>query len=258
MRIRLAVVLPFLLITSGAIWWGAPQGAAQQPIQCDPQSPRPQPEHPLEMNTVMSDPRTSQFRDPLVKHVIMEKELYDCLENPGTPQERFFIRDVETFIEIIQRVQGGRTTPVEKRVEEIVCDKGNSGAGGEGNFGIECSARDVPLQEGLVTTRCLLDGQRPQPKDPVEMNTVVTARQDTVKTMKVDKEIFLCSPDNQQIFFGDLYLFTEIVEQRAGGAADTIRPTEKKFQAILCLLDGDTGSIVSCHHFIPAGPSPAA
>lgn len=257
MRIRLTVVLPFLLIASGAIWWGAPQGAAQQALDCTLQVP--QPEHPLEMNTVVSDPRTSQFASPLVKHVIMEKEIYDCVENPGTPDQRNFTRDVETFIEIIQRVQAGRTVPVEKRVEEIVCDKAIGGL-----FGVECSARDVPLQEGLPSFECFPEtNTRPQPKDPVEMNTVITSRQDTVKTFKVDKELFTCGdlgPGGGE-FFGDLYLFTEIVEARAAAAGgDNIRPTEKKFQAILCIVERppSSGRIGSCQHFIPAGPPPPA
>jgi hypothetical protein len=251
MRIRLRVALPFLLLASGAVW-GAPQGVAQQPLQCNLQNP--QPEQPLEMNTVVSDPRTSQFRDPLFKHVIMEKEIYDCVENPGTPEERTFTRDVETFIEIIQRAQGGRTAPVEKRVEEIVCDKGTNNTTGQ--FGVECSARDVPLQEGPPSLRCfpINPEQRAQPKDPVVMNTAITSRHDTVKTMKVDKEIFQCITNGG--FFGDLYLFTEIVESRA--PADTIRPTEKKFQAIMCLIEPGGGRIAACHHFIPGGPPPAA
>jgi hypothetical protein len=243
MRTRLAILLPFLLVASGAIWWGAPQGAAQQPLGCFLHDP--QPEHPLEMNTVVSDPRTSQFRDPLIKHVIMEKEIYDCDVN-----FRSFTRDVETFIEIIQRVQGGRTTTVEKRVEEIACDKGN-----RAGFGVECSARDVPLEEGLPgNIICSEPAQRVQPKDPVEMNTVITSRQDTVKTFKVDKELIDCREDLGGGVFspasGDLYLFTEIVEARAVVAGvDNIRSTEKKFQAILCLIDRGR-----CFHFIPEPP----
>lgn len=251
MRARLAVLLPFLVVASGAVWWGAPQGAAQQALQCSLQSP--QPEHPLEMNTVVSDPRTSQFRDPLVKHVVMEKEIYDCIREPGTPNERRFIRDVETFIEIIQRVvQGGRTIPVEKRVEEVICDKGTPAGG---FFGASCSVRDVPLEQVPPDVDCSpTDHQvRPAPTDPTEMNTVITSRQDVVKTLKVDKEIFTCL-FVERFVEGHVYLFTEIVEQRAGGAADTIRPTEKKFQAIFCLVDQENGGrIIRCNHFIPAG-----
>lgn len=266
-RLRLTVVLGVLALASGTIWWAAPQGAAQQgPLNCTFRTDPPQPEHPLELNTVVSDPRTSQFRDPLIKHVIMEKEVYQCVENEGTPEERRFDRDVETFIEIIQRVQGGRTIPVEKRVEELVCDKSNRGAFGFPEFSIDCSARDVPLQEGPVNLRCDLPGTRGQPMDPVDMDTVITARQDTVKTFKVDKEIIVCADPQQQLaFFGGLYLFTEIVEVRgaAAGGVDTIRPTEKKFQAILCLSDEDTaspqsGRIGSCFHFVPGGPPPPA
>lgn len=251
MRIRLTVVLPLLLIASGAIWLVAPQGAAQQALSCGLQ--QPQPDHPLEMNTVVSDPRTSQFRDPLFKHVVMEKEIYECVENQGTPDERFFIRDVETFIEIIQRAQGGRTTPVEKRVEEIVCDNGfRVGVG----FAVDCSARDVPLEQGLAGIQCRPQSAEAgaQPSDPVEMNTAMTSRQDTVKTMKVDKQFLVCTlAGGSDLLRGHLYVFTEIVEGRLGGAADTIRPTEKKFQAVLCVFENFNVRILRCHHFIPGG-----
>lgn len=82
------------------------------------------------------------------------------------------------------------------------------------------------------------------------MNTVITSRQDTVKTMKVEKEILSCGQNGP--LNGHLYLFTEIVEARAGGPADTIRPSEKKFQGILCLVPGGEGRIDVCHH-IPVG-----
>jgi hypothetical protein len=248
MRKRLTVLLPLLVMASGAIWSVAPQGTAQQPLNCDLRPQRP--EHPLEMNTVVSDPRTSQFRDPLFKHVIMEKEIYECVENEGTDQERRFTRDIETFIEIIQRAQGGRTSTVEKRVEEIVCDTGNS------PFGVSCSARDVPLEQVPPDVLgCFPRNPQtfPQPTDPVEMNTAITSRQDTVKTIKVDKAYLECILPGDFTMPGHLYVFTEIVEGRIGGAADTIRPTEKKFQAILCLIDDFVARIVRCNHFIPAG-----
>jgi hypothetical protein len=86
------------------------------------------------------------------------------------------------------------------------------------------------------------------------MNTVITSRQDTIKTMKVDKELLICEfLTGPGSVFSDFYLFTEIVEARSGAPADTIRPTEKKFQAILCELNSSTGRIDTCHHFIPSG-----
>lgn len=246
MRKRIAVVLPLLLIAAGAIWWAGPQGAAQQAFVCHLAAP--QPEHPLEMNSVVSDPRTSQFRDPLIKHVIMEKEIYNCVRDPGTPDERPFVRDIETFIEIIQRVQAGRAVPVEKRVEQVICDKG---APPGGFFGITCSTRDVPLEQAPPAFDC--PPARPEMTDPTEMNTVITSRQDIIKTLKVDKEVLQCSESPTE---AHVYLFTEIVEQRAGGPADTIRITEKKFQAITCEASLNGGEIQSCSHFIPETPPP--
>jgi hypothetical protein len=219
----------------------------------------PPPEHPLEMNTVVSDPRTSQFRDPLIKHVVMEKDVYVCIENPRTPEERHFTRDAETFIEIIERVQGGRTNVVEVRVEDIVCDKNTSPFA----FEASCSARDVPLDTGVPLASCF-PGGAPQPTDPVEMTTVMTSRQDTVVTMKVDKELLLCDEAQPELKTQrHFYLFTEIVEARAGGATDTIRPTEKKFLALMCLVavvDTVSGERFPgtdrCSVFEPTAPPP--
>lgn len=239
MRFRFAILLPLLLVASGAVWFGAPQGAAQPQLECTLMAP--QPEHPLEMNTVVSDPRTSQFRDPLFKHVIMEKELYECRDNV---EARRFIRDHETFIEIIQKVQGGRTFSV-KRVEEIICDREFL------EVAFSCSARDIPLDPSPPNLTC--NRESSQPTDPVEMNTAITSRQDVVKTLKVDKEIVACMVGGEIPARGHVYLFTEILEGRVGGVEDTIRPTEKKFQVIFCLFPPGGTTIQGCQHFIPRG-----
>jgi hypothetical protein len=259
-RTRLSVVLGFLLLSTAAILSVSPPGVAQQGfVQC--QIDNPQPEHPLEMNTVVSDPRTSQFATPLVKHVIMEKFVWECVEDPGTPEERPFIRDQEIFIEIIQRVQAGRTITVEKRVEEAVCDKFVQ----ESLFtrlAVGCSTREVPLPEvpSQNSYECGVFSQSllPQPTDPVEMNTVITARQDTVVTMKVEKELLSCRTAGTAAGgVGHLFLFTEMVERRAGATgADTIRPTEKKFQAIMC-ISRQGFPVGECGHFVPTAPPPA-
>jgi hypothetical protein len=250
------VVLGFLLLSAAGIFSVSPPGAAQIGDRCF--RVIPQPEHPLEMNTVVSDPRTSQFATPLVKHVIMEKFVFECFENIGSDQERRFIRDQEIFIEIIQRVQAGRTTTVEKRVEEAVCIKGPLPLGQvQDPLTVVCSTRQVPLPEVPTERfRCRTftqESELPQPTDPVEMNTAVTARQDTAITMKVEKEILNCTTDAGGGPTGHLFLFTEIVEQRAGATgADNIRPTEKKFQGILCLVSDFEGRVEECGHFIPA------
>lgn len=259
-RLRLTVVLGFLLLSTAGIFSASPQGAAQDTgIICSVYGQ--QPEHPLEMNTIVSDPRTSQFATPLVKHVIMEKFVWECFENPNTPEERRFIRDQEIFIEIIQRVQAGRTTTVEKRVEEAVCDKSfaaNGAAGEREPLTTQCSTREVPVAEvPSETFRCGSPSEQDlrQPTDPVEMNTAITARQDTVVTMKVEKEILLCLTDVSPGPFGHLFLFTEIVEQRAGATgADSIRPIEKEFQGIVCIA---SSRVQECGHFVPTAPPPA-
>ncbi len=259
-RVRLTVVLGFLLLSTAGIFSVSPPGAAQGLDFC--QTRDPQPEHPLEMNTVVSDPRTSQFATPLVKHVIMEKFVWECFDNVGGPEERRFIRDQEIFIEIIQRVQAGRTTTVEKRVEEAVCDKSvPSETGSPEPLTVECSTRAVPLPDvPSQRFQCQSFAQEsnfPQPTDAVEMNTAITARQDTAITMKVEKEIMSCTTE-ASAGVGDFFLFTEITEQRAGATgADSIRPTEKKFQGIMCITSFVTGRAMECGHFVPAGPPPA-
>lgn len=257
-RTRLSVVLGFLLLSTAGIFSVSPPGAAQN-TQLACRVPNLQPEHPLEMNTVVSDPRTSQFATPLVKHVVMEKFVLECFEG-SVSEDRRFLRDLEIFIEIIQRVQAGRTTTVEKRVEEAVCTK-SAPLTRTDPLTVDCSTREVPLpQRPSESFRCRAfnEESRPQPKDPVEMNTVITGRQDTVITMKVEKEHLACETSDGLFGFGHLFLFTEIVEQRAGAAgADNIRPTEKKFQGILCLVSDIENRVVECGHFVPAAPPPA-
>jgi hypothetical protein len=65
----------------------------------------------------------------------------------------------------------------------------------------------------------------------------------------VDKEILSCRGGE---VIGDLYLFTEIVERRSGFAPDdVIRPTEKEFEAILCIVNQFEGRLESCASFLP-------
>jgi hypothetical protein len=284
LRLTLLLGLGSLVVWTTGTFSSYPRGVAQEPpppVQCSESFSsganvgRIQPDHPLEMNAVVSDPRTSQFRDPLIKHVVVEKSLWDCVDRTGT-QEREFTRDVEVFIEIVQRVQAGRTTTVEKRVEEAVCDRTiHPDPFVTATLGVDCSTRDVPLREDIPIGEFVCSREnpefRPAPGDPVEMNTVITARQDIVKTMKVEYERLGCSFSNpvgpSEVGRGSLFLFTEIVEQRAGPAgADNIRPTEKKFQGILCFapdrratgqpppnqfefLEGSRAEL--CVHFVP-------
>jgi hypothetical protein len=283
LRLTLLLALGSLVVWTTGILSPSPQGVAQEPppepppIQCDESfaagenQGRLQPEHPLEMNSVVSDPRSSQFRDPLIKHVVMEKSLWDCVDRTGA-EERRFTRDVEIFIEIVQRVpQAGRTTTVEKRVEEAVCDRTiHPDPFQTTSLAVDCSTRDVPLRQDVSIGQFSCSRQspefRPAPTDPVEMNTVTTARQETVKTMKVEYERLLCG-FGREGGRGSLFVFTEIVEQRAGApGADSIRPTEKKFQGILCFapdqrstgqpppghlefLEGSRAEL--CVHFVP-------
>jgi hypothetical protein len=206
-------------------------GPSPIPEGCQPKSP--QPEAPLKLNTVVVA--------NLAKTIAMEKEVFNCYDADGELAE---IRDVETFIEVVERT-GGRlgVETVTTVIEAATCSKDfKSGR-------VTCGTKDVPL--GATTTP--LAGCSPtrgtypfepteQPSHPVEMNTVVMTGE-IVKTIKVEKEVLDCGGD-----IGDLYLFTKIVEDRRGQRFVTLG---KLFAGIICLKNTD-GKHVSCKAFTPA------
>ena len=225
---RLGAVLG--LAAAGAALWvvAAPErsgetaraGVPQQTVVC---STFFEPEHPLELNTVVA----GRF----VKSIAMEKEVYRCIDVGSRIVRRLY--DVELFVEIVEEARRGKVEPIEKRVELAVCAKDVAPQPSAPR--ITCRAGDVSLQPfdapfagcGLATA---------QPRDPVEMNTVVVqagglalplpSGQPLVKTVKVEKEVFDC--DGPVV---DVFLFTEIVEARTRRG---LGPIGKTFEAILC------------------------
>ena len=199
---------------------------AQAGSGCQPTNP--QPSQPLEMNTVVVNGHA--------KTVAMEKELFDCQAQDGTVQ---FVRDVETFVEIIERATSTNVTTVARRVIIATCDKNWLP-----NGSVSCRTANITLG-GLVGDA--LKGCRPlppggvvrNPEDPVEMNTVVMG--DFIKTIKVEKEVFACA--NGRI--GDLYLFTELIERRSS-AAPIPAPFAERFDGIMCFKDPAQGVIERC------------
>lgn len=186
------------------------------------------PSHPLEMNTVEAA--------RLFKTVAMEKEVFYC---GNDPQSLNAVVDLETFIEIIESPRElGRV--VEKRVEVARCEKIFGGPGA-----LRCTTREILLEPGSASllANCTPPQREQQPSDPVEMNTVAS-RDGTVKTIKLEKEVFQCGP-----FIGDLYLFTEIIERpsETETGLPTLRPIDKRFEGIMCLKDPKKQDISRCY-----------
>jgi hypothetical protein len=205
----------------------------------------PQPEAPLKLNLV-------SLHD-VAKTIVMEKEVFDCYDSQSTLAS---VRDVQTFIEMIERgVQGkprgkhddDRRSGVQalgKMVQADTCIK-DLKAGG-----VSCKSVSLPL--GVTTTP--LKGCRvtkgtypfpvvPQPTHPVEMSTVAIGS-GLVKTVAVEKEVFDCGGQ-----IGDLYLFTEVIEQAKGF---TVRPVSTRFEGVMCLKNESTAQVVSCKLFTPS------
>jgi hypothetical protein len=173
------------------------------------------PAFPLEMNTIAVR--------GLFKTVVMEKDLYTC--NPPTsakgkknkprpaggfgPFQEF--RDVETFIEVVQRGQSF----LEISVYISTCAHSFSSGvhcGWSSKIRIPSSPLSHPL-EGCDSSSLWV------PNDPVEMTTTQSAGY--VKTIKIDKFIYTCGSR-----YRHFYLFTELVERIANvpGPTDSYRP----------------------------------
>jgi hypothetical protein len=219
-------------------WLAAPAVGADRAAQQEPECrlAEVQPEEPLAMNTVVVG--------KLVKTIATEKEIFTCTDAAGDIVQ---IRDVETFVEIVEAV--ARRPPgfvtIARSVDVTECNKDLE----EGT--VVCRSRTVRLG----TTQRPLAGCRPvrgtypfepieQPRRPLEMNSVVVG--DLVKTIKVDKEIFECA----ETLVGDVYLFTEVVERREGR---TIRPVATDFDGIICFKDPARATVVACRTFEPSG-----
>jgi hypothetical protein len=238
MRIRAGWAIPTagLILASAFVWLPNEGAVGQIPTeQCTLADPPLQPEEPLEMNTVVVG--------RLFKTVVMEKEVFVCLDPSGAPTQ---IADLETFIEIVERAVPRRgVRPVEERVEVAKCVKDFA----EGIVRCEPGDRelttiDLPLEE------CLVDLERPgTPSDPVVMNTETS--RGIVKTVKVEKEVLTCGN-----LIGDLYMFTEIIEAPDNfRQPKTLRPIAKRFEGVLCLKDPVVAEIRECRQFIPfSGP----
>jgi hypothetical protein len=205
----------------------------------------PQPEAPLKLNVVALH--------NVAKTIVMEKEVFNCYDSQSTLAS---VRDVQTFIEVIERSvhgrphgkhgEGGKSTGVQaigKMVQADTCIKDLKSGG------VSCKSVNVPL--GVTTTplsKCRVTKGTypfpvvPQPTHPVEMSTVSLGGR-LVKTVAVEKEVFDCGGQ-----IGDLYLFTEVIELANGFA---VRPVATQFEGVMCLKNESTAQLVSCRLFKP-------
>jgi hypothetical protein len=235
------LVLLGLAITAGVVWASVSLAAGgesekrAEPAAVSCQPTNPQPAQPLEMNTVV-------IQD-VVKTVAMEKELFDC-QDPATSST--FSRDVETFVEIVERASGSppNVVTVARRVIVATCDKNFTPTGRVGCRSATISL-GAPVSNPLLGCRPLPPtGAVKTPADPVEMNTVVLG--DVVKTIKLEKEVLGC--DNN---IGDVYLFTELLERRST-AVPVPAPFATRFEGVKCLKNPQQGVITSCTRFTTA------
>jgi hypothetical protein len=205
----------------------------------------PQPEAPLKLNVISLH--------NVAKTIVMEKEVFNCYDSQSTLAS---VRDVQTFIEIIERPvhgksygkhrDGGKSAGVQalgKMVQADTCIKDLK------RGGVSCKSVNLPL--GVTTTpleRCRVTKGTypfpvvPQPTHPVEMSTVTLGR--LVKTVAVEKEVFDCGGQ-----IGDLYLLTEVIEQAKGF---DVRPVATQFEGVVCLKNESTAQLVSCKLFTPS------
>jgi hypothetical protein len=191
------------------------------------------PENGLEMNTVVAS--------GMFKTIAMEKDVFTCTNG----QQDNVIRDVETFIELVENQQGRLVEAV--RVELAVCNK---------DFdldNIRCSNFQVSLSQPVGNPLVGCDiGSFGSPSDPVVMNSAVN--NGVIKTIKVEKEWYKCdSPQGPAI--RHIYTFTEILERRTKltNGNNTLRPFRHAFIGIWCQLNESAGTVDGCGRFPTSG-----
>ncbi len=267
------VALVASLMVPLALAQGPPASLVAQTTQGEEECFERRVAFPLEVNMETLGPR--------FKTIAMEKEIFECDDSPNGPAQ---VRDVETFVEFVEQVvasdngdngdNGGglRVRHIETRFEFVTCIKsfGGAGAGGVSTQGeapsVECDVVGGPTGEvdNFVLQNCSLDSK--QPDDLVEMATAKTAG--VIKTVNVEKELLNCNFSNGNgagalgatgDVRGELFLFTEILEAArrvtiGGRQVTSIRPIDKRFMAVLCVKDPNTGQPFGCVSFTPSEP----
>ena len=233
--IRAASVVGAIVLVAGVLIWVGPFAKSQQAaVRCSLADQPLQPEHPLELNHVPSG--------KLVKTIVMEKEVFECRD--AETGRVLQIRDVETFIEVVEAVVSRQTVRrLEIGLQVAQCTK-DFDKGAVGCKGTEQDREIAFAKADVFDLRRCQPHENPalHPRDPVEMETAFLGPT-RAKTTKVEKEVLLCGET-----VVDLYLFTEIIERRTAlnSSTDTMRPVgAPKFFGIVCLKRTPSGSLGS-------------
>jgi hypothetical protein len=89
---------------------------------------------------------------------------------------------------------------------------------------------------------------RPQPADPLELNTVAAGSQ--AKSIVMEKEVYECSKPNGGQQVRDLQTFIEVFED---ADADGVSVTATRVVATLCVKDLDVGTVKCSHQSVGVG-----
>jgi hypothetical protein len=224
-----------------AFWALAPGAGGQQAPPAGCALADRQPEEPLELNSV----RVGN----LVKTIAMQKEVFSCGTVAGSTGQ---VKDLETFVELVERQSKRDIVTVDRRVEVAECVKDLVGGA------VRCSASNVPLgfEQAPLRGCSLRRGTYPfetieQPRDPVAMNTVGVGK--VVKTIKAEVETLDCRG-----VLADVYLFTEIIQAKTEARDSrnkkfwTVRPVAKRFDGVVCFKDEAAARVTRCSRF-PTG-----
>ena len=243
--VLLAAGVAFAIVLGPLAAGGGSASPSPSPIPQGCQLRAPQPEAPLKLNVAV----VRRF----VKSIAMEKEVFNCYEAQSRLAQ---IKDVETFIEIIERTTSGSsskksghksasvgTDVLARRIDVVSCVKDlTDGRVSCKSEAMQLGTTSTPLSQCGTTHGTYPFPELEQPAHPVEMETVVL-RNGLVKTVKVEKEVFFCSGR-----VADLYLFTHVHETATSHA---VRTTGRRFDGVICFKDETRGRITGCRLFTP-------
>jgi hypothetical protein len=92
--------------------------------------------------------------------------------------------------------------------------------------------------------------RKPQPAEPLELNTVAAGSQ--AKTVVMEKEILDCTKQNGGVQVRDLQTFIEVFEQATAGGVSV---SGTRVYATMCVQDMDVGTVNCTNSTVPLGPT---
>ena len=175
---------------------------------------KPQPSDPLELNTVAAG--------DTARTIAMEKDILVCKKGNDQAQ----IRDLETFIEVVQKAGANGLTTQSVNVHTALCTQDMQGGG------VACARQNLGVSGSVSKPLAGCYPYDQQPGDPVQMNSKGVGA--WFKTTKVEKTVYVC-PNGS---FAHLYVFTDIVSPNP----PTTAASTTKFYGVVCYLDPTTGT----------------